>query len=517
MLSFTLTESFPTMKYVRTALSAAAITLAACDGFREAMTAHVDVVARAGSQELSVDRFAELLGKSQVPVTPEVARMLADLWVNYQLLAQAAASGDSLKDSTRIDAAMWPIIAQARASKLHDMVLKTDAAPDSAASPARYAQGEQLAASHILISVPQGATPAAKDSARQKAQALRTKVTPGNFAELAKQNSQDPGSAPRGGSLGVFPRGTMVPEFEQALLALKPGEVSPAVESPFGYHIIRRATYDEVKDEFAQAVGRESTRAAERAYLEKLEKGSNLQFKDNAAATIRAVGKDLEAHRTDKTVIATSRGGDFTAARFAQWIDVHPQETQLRSGIQNAPDSAVLQLARNIFRNELVLRQADSAKIALEPKELSEIRGSFVQFIGTTWGNLGVSPQNLADSAKSEDERQRVAAARINTYLRQLLTNQAQFVDIPQPVEAVLRETYDWKVSQAGIERAVERAASIRAKTDSARAKDRPRTQVPLTPRSPGAGEARKAPPAGGARNAPSTQPADTAPTKKQP
>ena len=72
----------------------------ACGGLKDALTAHVDVVARAGSQELSVTRLSDLLGnaKIQVPVTRENAAIVADIWSGYQQLASAAAKGDSLND-----------------------------------------------------------------------------------------------------------------------------------------------------------------------------------------------------------------------------------------------------------------------------------------------------------------------------------------------------------------------------------------------------------------------------------
>src|SRR5690606_595762 len=65
------------------------------------------------------------------------------------------------------------------------------------------------------------------------------KKNPKIFAGLAKKNSQDPGSAAKGGDLGFFERGAMVKPFEDAVFSMKAGEISPPVESEFGYHIIR--------------------------------------------------------------------------------------------------------------------------------------------------------------------------------------------------------------------------------------------------------------------------------------
>ncbi|MDB5861057.1 MAG: Rotamase [Ramlibacter sp.] len=101
---------------------------------------------------------------------------------------------------------------------------------------------EERRASHILVTVPKGAPQADKDKARAKAEELlaQVKKNPDSFAEVAKKNSQDPGSAAQGGDLDFFGRGAMTKPFEDAAFALKQkGEISPLVESEFGYHIIK--------------------------------------------------------------------------------------------------------------------------------------------------------------------------------------------------------------------------------------------------------------------------------------
>jgi len=101
---------------------------------------------------------------------------------------------------------------------------------------------EERRASHILIAVPKGAPQADKDKAKAKAEELlaQVKKNPDSFAEVAKKNSQDPGSAAQGGDLDFFARGAMTKPFEDAAFALKDkGEISGVVESDFGYHIIK--------------------------------------------------------------------------------------------------------------------------------------------------------------------------------------------------------------------------------------------------------------------------------------
>jgi peptidyl-prolyl cis-trans isomerase D len=106
---------------------------------------------------------------------------------------------------------------------------------------ARLSGNEERRASHILLTVPAGASSADKQKVRERAQALldQLRQNPAKFAELAKANSQDPGSAEKGGDLDFFARGAMVKPFEDAAFALPKGAISDLVESEFGFHIIQ--------------------------------------------------------------------------------------------------------------------------------------------------------------------------------------------------------------------------------------------------------------------------------------
>lgn len=106
---------------------------------------------------------------------------------------------------------------------------------------ARFSGQEERRASHILITSPKGAPAAERDKAKAKAQSLLDAVskTPSSFADVAKANSQDPGSAANGGDLDFFARGAMVKPFEDAAFAMKKGDISALVESDFGFHIIK--------------------------------------------------------------------------------------------------------------------------------------------------------------------------------------------------------------------------------------------------------------------------------------
>lgn len=105
---------------------------------------------------------------------------------------------------------------------------------------ARFGTPEERRASHILITAPAGASKSDRDAARAKAERLLAEVrkAPASFADVARKNSQDPGSAEKGGDLDFVARGAMVKPFEDAMFALKKGEISNVVESEFGYHVI---------------------------------------------------------------------------------------------------------------------------------------------------------------------------------------------------------------------------------------------------------------------------------------
>lgn len=105
----------------------------------------------------------------------------------------------------------------------------------------KLAGQEERRASHILIASPSSASADDRKKARAKAEALLADLrkAPATFADVAKKNSQDPGSAVNGGDLDFFTRGAMVKPFEDAAFGMKVGDISDVVESDFGYHIIK--------------------------------------------------------------------------------------------------------------------------------------------------------------------------------------------------------------------------------------------------------------------------------------
>jgi peptidyl-prolyl cis-trans isomerase D len=119
-------------------------------------------------------------------------------------------------------------------------VSEADLRQEYTKTQARYKVPEERRASHILIKADSTMSSAERAKAKALAESLLAEVrkNPAAFAELARKNSQDPGSADRGGDLDFVARGAMVKPFEDALFSLQPGQISNVVQTDFGYHII---------------------------------------------------------------------------------------------------------------------------------------------------------------------------------------------------------------------------------------------------------------------------------------
>lgn len=148
----------------------------------------------------------------------------------------------------------------------------------------RYTVAEERRASHILVKTPADAPKAEIDKARAKAEGLLDELRkrPGAFAELARKHSED-GSAAQGGDLDFFGRGAMVKPFEDAVFAMKPGEISDIVQTDFGFHIIQmtaqrggtRPSFESLRGDIEAEVRRS---LAQRRYAEAAEQFTNMVY-----------------------------------------------------------------------------------------------------------------------------------------------------------------------------------------------------------------------------------------------
>lgn len=152
----------------------------------------------------------------------------------------------------------------------------------------RYTAPEERRASHILVAVAKDASADVRAKAKAKAEALlaEVKAHPDSFAELAKKNSDDPGSASKGGDLDFFARGAMVKPFEDAAFGMKVGDISGVVASDFGFHILKltgvrggeRKPFEAVRPEIQDEVAKQ---LAQQRYAEAAEQFSNLVYEQS--------------------------------------------------------------------------------------------------------------------------------------------------------------------------------------------------------------------------------------------
>lgn len=151
----------------------------------------------------------------------------------------------------------------------------------------RMRRPPQVRTRHILVLVPEGATAEQRQAARAEADQILQQVRGGgDFAALARQHSDDPASAQRGGELPWLARGEAVPPFEEAAFALQPGQVSEVVESPFGYHVIRMeeqrpaatVPFEEARPQIAQLLERRKGTEAVRARVQELRQQAKVEL-----------------------------------------------------------------------------------------------------------------------------------------------------------------------------------------------------------------------------------------------
>jgi peptidyl-prolyl cis-trans isomerase D len=224
--------------------------------------------------------------------------------------------------------------------------LKPDAAPSDDDLKKRYedekqrfVQPEQRLVSHILINVPTNATPDQQKAALAKAEKIAAQATPGNFASLAKQDSDDLGSKIQGGDLGWLQKGVTNAPFEAAMFALQKNQISKPVLSPDGYHIIflrdlrsgESKPFNEVRDQLVKEL---SSGGKDRKYNEVAGKLSDNTYQNPSSLEPAATALSLPIKTT---ALFSRKGGSdplssnpkFVAAAFGDDVLVQGNNSAL--------------------------------------------------------------------------------------------------------------------------------------------------------------------------------------------
>jgi len=232
---------------------------------------------------------------------------------------------------------------------------------------------EQRQVYHILIKVAAQAPDAEKQAAKAKAEQVlqQVKQSPGKFEELAKQYSQDPGSAAKGGDLGLFGRGMMVKPFEDAAFQLKIGEISGLVQSDFGFHIIKVVSISPAK---MQALNDVKTVITQKLKLQKAgdkfaelaEKFSNIVYEQSD--TLKPAAELTKAPLQQSTWLNKAQ------VAAPPWTDKALQAIFSKEVLQDKRNSSAIEIAPNTL---MAVRLLEYKPASTRP--LSEVSNSIRQ------------------------------------------------------------------------------------------------------------------------------------------
>jgi hypothetical protein len=494
-------------------LSIIGLGSAGCSNFRDLFSAHADVAAEAGGQELSANRLAEIVvsPRKGVRVNRETIDFVANGWVDYTLFGQAAARGQLPTDSASIAAALWPEIFELKGSHWHDTLMARRGTVDSGAVDSVYTMTDVRVLQHILFGARANADSAARKAAYDKAEGTLKKIRGGaNFGALAAQLSEDPGSKVDSGYLPPSPHGRFVVPFDSAGWKLDPGQVSGIVRTDFGYHIIRRPVLADVRTRLTQYVAGRAGARLDSIYMDSLAVLNDVELASSAPREMRAAALSPDDARNSKKVLVHYKGGALTLGDYIRWVGALPP--QYSSQLKTANDEMLNRFARILTQNVLLLRQADSAGIRLTGEEWQNISNEYRANLDTLTAAVGLD--RTVDSSVSLGDRLRVANLKVDRYFDDVVSGKARYRPLPSTLAAVLRERSPYKVYPAGVSRATEIATAKKAAKDSTSPGEGPMQRAPGGPPIPGLGGAAPGAAPGGPPPAPT---AGQPPAAKQP
>ncbi len=465
------------------AVAATLATSTACDSFGQAMSAHKDLLARAGGQDLTIDRAASLFTLNpRIPAQPDVVNAIANLWIDYTLLAQAVAK-DSTLNAINLDPIIEPYIEQEVVWRLRDRVIQVDTALDDARLRQMFEQsgtGTQVRARHVLLRLPADATPQQRDSVIRLANQIRDQARGGaDFAGLARQHSQEPGAQQSGGDLGYFGRGQMVAPFEEAAFAMQPGQVSDIVETPFGLHIIkvedkRTGDFESSKAAFREEAKSRLIAEAEQNYVKSLTDTMNIVVEPGSYEIVRELASQNQAEvsgRAARRSLVEYKGGEVTAGEYARFLQrLQPQQRQM---IASQPDDNLKQLLEGLARNEILVAEAGRQNISVPQEQLDSVRNEIRTQLRTAVADAQLNNVTAGEN-QSVDE---VIQGRVWALLEGNVRGDRPVIPLG-PISFSLREQYGAQIFERGVTAVVQKVEQQRAQSPI----PAPGVQPPATP-----------------------------------
>ena len=454
------------MKFEVAFIAIAAGILPACDSFGQAVTSHTDVLARAAGHEFTVDQAASLVAPyREVPAQRDVVDALANLWVDYTLLATAA-SQDSTLGTVDLEPLLRPFMDQSVVWKLREQVIQIDTILTDEELQQLYETEQpalQVRARHILLRLAADATPAVRDSVMSLARSLQQRAAAGeDFAALAREYGQD-GTAQQGGDLGFTGRGGWIPDFEEVAFALQPGEVSDVVETPFGLHIIKveerqQPPFEEVKENYrSQAQGDRETKAEEQ-YITSLTDTMAIAVQEGAAENAREMVRspDLSLRgRAASRALVRFKDGSLTASEFLEVVRTWPAQT--RGQFVAANDDQIGQVLEGIARNEILVNEANRQGLQVTEAEADSLREQTrfsMRIAAVNAGLTSIQPQEGETMPQAIDRK-------VRAFLEGLLKGEMQAYPLG-PVSYALRNQFNGEVFERSFDTVVARIEAMR-------------------------------------------------------
>ena len=317
----------------------------------------------------------------------------------------------------------------------------------------RLSSKEERRASHILITAAKDAPEAEKKTARAKAEDLLklVKAKPASFAEVARKNSQDPGSAVKGGDLDFFGRGAMVKAFEDAAFSMKKSDISDLVESEFGYHIIQLTDIKAAKAQSFESL-RPSMEAdlkkqqAQRKYAELAETFSNTVYEQSDS--LKPVADKLKLNIQKASQVARQ-------AAQTRGVLSHP------GLLQAIFSEASLQKQRNTEAIEVAPSTLVSARVVKHQPAATLPLADVKEFV-----KRALTQEKAAEMAKAQGE-QRLAALKASSGADKLpnaivISREKTQSQLPKVVDAALRADPNKLPSVSGVDLGVQGFAVVR-------------------------------------------------------
>ena len=296
----------------------------------------------------------------------------------------------------------------------------------------RLAAKEERRASHILINAAKDAPAADREQAKARAQELLAHVrkSPASFAEVAKKSSQDSGSAPAGGDLNFFGRGAMVKPFEDAVFAMKKGEISDVVESDFGYHIIlltdiktpRQPSFEELRPSLEAELKQQQ---AQRKFAEVAEAFTNSVYEQPDSLKPVADSLKLKIQTAEGVTRVPSPGasGPLANPKFLEALFANDSVEGKRntSAIEVGPSQLVAgRISTYSPTRTLPLQEvSDRARLLLIAEKSAELARKDAEAKKAAWTGNAAPAAGLAPAVVvSRDQTQNLPRAVVDAALR---------------------------------------------------------------------------------------------------